>query len=200
MPACEPSNSILRGVLAATPLRQCEIRYRSGYITQDCVVAGIRWARGSACIQGAQVCQSKVRTSNNVTVIDAAPSDFTRHSTSVAMAGGNFTSLSNPTLALTVSGAYSPTDPAVRTVYHRVNDSQGAFTAASGSGPYSATLSGLSLGLNYVSLFAVDAMEGTSINTAGGGGGGTSSMIGAPSVFAFTWVINEQVFANGFEN
>jgi len=87
-----------------------------------------------------------------------------------------------------VSGAYSPTNPAVRTVYYRVNDSQGAFTAATGSGPFTAALSGLAVGFTTVSLFAVDAMEGTSINTAGGGAGGSSSMIGAPTVFAFTVV------------
>ena len=126
--------------------------------------------------------------SSTVTVIDAAPSTFTQHRTSVAMPGGNVTSRTNPTLSLTVSGAYSPTDPAVRTVYYRLNDSQGAFTAATGSGPFTAALSGLAVGFNTVSLFAVDAMEGTSINTAGGGFGGTSSMIGAPSVFAFTVV------------
>ena len=126
--------------------------------------------------------------SNNVTVIDPAPSTFTQHSTSVAMSGGNVTSRTNPTLSLTVSGSYGPIDPAIGTVYYRVNDSQGAFTAATGSGPYSATLSGLTLGLNYVSMFAADAMQGTSINTSGGGFGGTSSMIGAPRVFAFSVV------------
>jgi len=74
----------------------------------------------------------------------------------------------------------------------RLNDSQGAFTAATGSGPYFATLFAVrtyfTLGLNYVSLFAVDAVdavEGTSINTSVGG---TSSMIGASTVFAFTVV------------
>ncbi len=128
------------------------------------------------------------QSSNNVTVIDPAPSTFAQHSTSVAMSGGNVTSRTNPSLSLTVSGSYSPTDPVIRTVYYRLNDSQGAFTAATGSGPYSAALSGLPLGLNYVSLFAVDAMEGTSISTSGGGFGGTISMIGAPRVFAFTVV------------
>ena len=77
----------------------------------------------------------------------------------------------------------------------RLNDSHGAFTAATGSGPYFATLFAVrtyfTLGLNYVSLFAVDAVdavdavEGTSINTSVGG---TSSMIGASTVFAFTVV------------
>ena len=95
----------------------------------------------------------------NVAVIDAAPSTFTQHRTSVTMAGGNVTSRTNPTLALTVSGAYSPTNPAIRTVYYRLNDSQGAFT---GSGPYSAALSGLTVGFNTVSLFAVDAIEAPS--------------------------------------
>jgi YVTN family beta-propeller protein len=128
--------------------------------------------------------------SNNVTVINVAPTRFTNHATAVTMAGGNVTSLASPTLSLTVSGAYSPTEPAIRTVYYRVNDRQGAFTAAtgSGSGPYSAMLSGLALGFNTVSLFAVDAMEGTSINTAGSGFGGNSLMIGAPRVFAFVVV------------
>ena len=65
------------------------------------------------------------------------------------MPGGHATSLTNPTLALTVSGAYGPTDPAVRTVYYRSTDSLGTFTAATGSGPYSAPLSGLTLGLDY---------------------------------------------------
>jgi len=55
--------------------------------------------------------------SNNVTVIDAAPSTFMQPSNSVTMLGGNVTTNPNPTLTFTVSGAYSPTSPATRTVY-----------------------------------------------------------------------------------
>ncbi len=123
------------------------------------------------------------QSSNNVTVIDAAPTTSTNHQTSVAMAGGTVTSLTAPSLSLTVNGAYAPNDPLVRTVYYRLGDAQGSYTAATGSGPFTAALSGLRLGENIVSLFAVDAMDGTSI-----GNGSTSSMIGAPTIFAFTVV------------
>jgi len=56
-------------------------------------------------------------------------------------------------------------------VYYRVGDAQGAFTAASGSGPFTASAAA-PLGENYLVLFAADAME-------------ANGMIGAPKVFYF---------------
>lgn len=81
-----------------------------------------------------------------------------------------------------MSDAYAPNDPSIRTVNYRQNDARGEYTAATGSGPFSALLSRLQPGLNYVSLFAVDAMEGTSANQ------GANLMIGAPKVFALSAV------------
>jgi YVTN family beta-propeller protein len=123
-------------------------------------------------------------TSDSVTELDPTPLTLAAHGTTVTMPGGNVTSNPSPSLSFSVSGAYAPTDPAVLGVEYRLSDAQ-SFSEASGSGPFTATIAGARLGLNYVAAFAADAMEGTQ-----GGSTGTvsTSMIGAPSVFPFVMV------------
>ena len=89
----------------------------------------------------------------------------------------------SPGLAIGVGGAYAPNDPAVQAVHFRMGDVYGAHANATGSGPFSATASGLRKGLNYVSLFAQDAMAGTSGSGKYGNGGATPTVTGAPRVF-----------------
>src|SRR6185437_3444476 len=57
-------------------------------------------------------------------------------------------------------------------------------TFMTGPGSFTTSLSGLARGLHHLTVFALDAMAGTSIDTQSGASGGTSVMIGVPRVSA----------------
>jgi len=121
-------------------------------------------------------------TSDSITVIDEGSSQATSHAPAASLPLGFVTTRASPVLSIAVAGAYTPTDPPLRTVRFRQGDAYGAFAGTSGTGPYAAALTALVAGPNYVSMFALDAMEGTAIDTSGGGMGGASVITGAPRV------------------
>ncbi|MGL5002659.1 MAG: hypothetical protein ACRDAM_06930, partial [Casimicrobium sp.] len=123
---------------------------------------------------------------SNVTIINPATVTQSTHSITVSSPSGAFTSTPNPTLALNVSNAYSPNEQAVRVAHARVGTRDGAHAAASGSGPFNAALSGLQIGINYVSLFAIDALEGSSGNGSAYLAG-TTTLIGTPKIHAIAY-------------
>lgn len=120
------------------------------------------------------------RGGNDVTVISATTVTLAAHGAGVTVPGGHVTNSESPAFTLFACCDYSPANPPVRTVYLRTGDAAGAYTKASGTGPYTANLTSLPPGLNFVTLFAADAMEGSSQNGMG------SPIIGAPRVFALT--------------
>lgn len=103
----------------------------------------------------------------------------------VAMAGGLVTSMASPTLSIPVGGNYAPSNPGVSTVRFSQDDLYASGTASSGSSsPFTAQLSGLSLGVHYATLVAVDTMSGTTTQSQSGTSGGTNFFLGRPLVFS----------------
>lgn len=121
-------------------------------------------------------------TSNSVTMVAMSGVSFASHAPNLPI--GAFTSSDHYDLSVPIGGAYSPNDPPVLAVYSRVGDANGIHSVSGIQAPFLVSLAGLTPGLNYVSVFALDAMAGTSINTSGGGVGGTGSLTGVPRVLA----------------
>ncbi|MGE5098135.1 MAG: YncE family protein [Betaproteobacteria bacterium] len=104
---------------------------------------------------------------NTVTAIVPSTTRLGRHGINVGFAGLNLTTA--PPVNLSVCCAYAPRDPPVRTVYARLNDTVGPFARGirNADGSFLA-FAGFGLpGLNYFNAFALDAMDGTGIETNG---------------------------------
>lgn len=126
-------------------------------------------------------------SSDNVTVISPSGAPGARQAT-VSIPGGGATSLAAPAATISVCCAQSPYNPAVRGVYTRMHDDYGVFTATTGAGPFVIGLPAIRPGLNFGVVYPIDATEGSATNPGGDGSGGVGTMIGTPSVFAFTKV------------
>ena len=118
---------------------------------------------------------------NSVTEVRASQAGTAGHALDVDVDGGWVTRRGSPALSASACCAYAPADPAVQGVYYRHGDTWGAFTRAGGSGPFTASLSGVLPGMNFTKLFAVDALSARSTSTAEG----STVMVGAPEVYAF---------------
>jgi YVTN family beta-propeller protein len=106
-----------------------------------------------------------------VTVITPARASLTNHG--VTLAGGSLSSSDAPALTFNVCCAYAPNDPATLATYFRVGDTNGTFTAASGSGTtFTSPPAPLQPGVNFVKAWTLDATHY----------GSASSLIGAPAV------------------
>jgi YVTN family beta-propeller protein len=120
-----------------------------------------------------------------LTVVTPTTTASYKHESFITMQGGFFTSRASPVLTFGWDEPYEPVDPAVRTVYYRLDDGHGTFTG-SGPGPYTATLPDLARGQHYVIAFVADAMEGT---FNGNDAGALSPIVGTPvirPIFAVT--------------
>jgi hypothetical protein len=71
----------------------------------------------------------------------------------------NNTSDGSATFTFTPSSAYSPNRMPVRGVYYQLDSTGGAWTAASGSGPYTASFSGLAAGTHTIYAIAADGQD-----------------------------------------
>jgi YVTN family beta-propeller protein len=90
---------------------------------------------------------------------------------------------SSTTLGVTTCCDYTPANPAVITTNAALDDLYMGNTTSAGSNLFSVPLTGITPGLHFVTLFPVDTMTGSSINTQSGSSGGTSVMIGRPMIF-----------------
>ena len=103
-----------------------------------------------------------------VTPVDGSASDPahpTGITTSIAALAGNNT---NPDGAITLSVANSFTPAplsATRKVYFQIDSVDGAWRTASGSGPYTASFTGLSEGTHTIYAFATNGLDAPNINT-----------------------------------
>ena len=71
----------------------------------------------------------------------------------------NNTSDGSATFTFTPSSAYSPNRMPVRGVYYQLDSTAGAWTPASGSGPYTASFSGLAAGSHTIYAIAADGSD-----------------------------------------
>lgn len=126
-------------------------------------------------------------SSDNVTVLSPTGAAGGPQAT-VSIAGGNATSRAAPTANISVCCTPYETSPAIRGVYLRMHDENGVFTGTAGTGPFSINLSSVRSGLNFGVVYPIDTSEGSATNPGGNVSGGAGTVIGAPSVFAFTKV------------
>ena len=80
--------------------------------------------------------------------------------TSIAHVANDTTATSG---SFSISASASGGFLAARKVYYQIDGTNGTWSAASGSGPFSASFSGLSLGQHTIYAFATDALDATSI-------------------------------------
>ena len=88
----------------------------------------------------------------------------------------------NPTFTLSASSGFSPVAPAVWRVYYQLDAIGGAWTAASGSGPWTASFTGLSDGTHTLYAFATDTQEGPTVNA----GPQSVPLVGSIAAYAFS--------------
>ncbi|MCA3763613.1 MAG: fibronectin type III domain-containing protein, partial [Cutibacterium sp.] len=138
---------------------------------------------------------NKVYTANNgganVTVITPSadttlPLTTAITSSSMLSGFGNATTSTTPVFTFTAASTYSPTAPAIRTVYYRLNG--GAWTQATGTGPFTATLAAVAKGSHVLQAFAVDSLEGGATAGSSGNGSGSSAIVGSVATYPFTLV------------
>jgi hypothetical protein len=123
-------------------------------------------------------------SSNNVTVITPSIDTLlplTTAVTSTSMIAGlaNATASSAPSFTFTATSTYAPTAPAIRTVYYQLDSATGAWIQATGSGPFTATLSSQSKGSHVLYAYAVDGLEGGAAAGSYGIGSGNSPIVGS---------------------
>ena len=117
-----------------------------------------------------------------IVVQEVAPSVLANHRPDATYGIGGFTSnTAQPPFSATLCCGYSPVDPSIIRVSYGTNGIHGGFGILPGSGPYSLGL-GFPAGVNFVTVFAVDAMSGTGPMGQGAAFGGASAFIGAPRV------------------
>jgi uncharacterized repeat protein (TIGR01451 family) len=85
------------------------------------------------------------------------------------------------TVTLNAASGFSPNALPVRGVYFRLDDIAGSWTAASGSGPFTASLSGLSNGSHTLYAFAADGQDAPLAT-----GQQSSPLVGAMASYTFT--------------
>lgn len=87
----------------------------------------------------------------------------------------------NPTFTFTASSGFTPTALPVRAVYYQLDSTSGPWTAASGSGPFTATFSGLAQGAHTLYAFAADGQDAPI-----GIGPQSNPLVGNVTSYAFT--------------
>lgn len=135
---------------------------------------------------------------NNVTFMRPSITVMTQRRTAASLVGGGHRVFGgDANLSFTVSGNYSPINPALSAIYYRAGDKRGRFTPATGTAPGTATVNGLLPGENFVTFFATDIMFGaTALRT----GAALNNVIGPVGVMPIYYTARPAaVFANGFE-
>ncbi|HEX3096265.1 MAG TPA: Ig-like domain repeat protein, partial [Usitatibacter sp.] len=125
-----------------------------------------------------------VTAPDSVSVVQGASSDTPQNvplTTTITPLPGD-TSGPNPSFTLNAASGFSPTAPPVRAVYFQLDATTGRWSAASGSGPYTASFSGLPPGPHTLYALATDTEEATSVNA----GPQSVPLVGAISSYAFT--------------
>jgi DNA-binding beta-propeller fold protein YncE len=87
----------------------------------------------------------------------------------------------NVTITMQASSGFAPTALPIRKVYWQLDGTTGAWQAASGSGPWTASLTGLSPGSHTIRAFAVDGQDAP-YNT----GPQSAPLVGAIASYTFT--------------
>jgi DNA-binding beta-propeller fold protein YncE len=100
--------------------------------------------------------------------------------TSITPLAGN-ASGPDATLTLNASNAFSPGALPIRKVYYQVDGTTGPWIAATGTGPYSAALTGLTPGSHTLYAFAVDGLDAPLAT-----GAQSSPLVGTMASYTFT--------------
>lgn len=95
--------------------------------------------------------------------VPTSPRDTPIDTTIDALAGD--TAATNQSFTLRSSSSFSPGRPQLLRVYYQLDSVEGAWTAATGSGPYTASLTGLAPGTHTLRAFAVDSQVAPSTVT-----------------------------------
>jgi hypothetical protein len=123
-----------------------------------------------------------VATPLGVTVISGAATD-TVHAvpitTTITPLPGNLSG-ADRTFTLNASDTFAPTAPGVRRVYYALDSTRNAWTAATGSGPFSAAVTGMALGAHTLYAFATDGQDASLT------GGQSHPLVGNIASYAFT--------------
>jgi DNA-binding beta-propeller fold protein YncE len=97
---------------------------------------------------------------DSLTVVDGAPGTARANPLTTAISAlPNDTSDGSATFTFTPSSGYSPNRMPVRGVYYQLDSTGGAWTAASGSGPYTASFGGLATGSHTIYAIAADGSD-----------------------------------------
>jgi DNA-binding beta-propeller fold protein YncE len=119
--------------------------------------------------------------------------------TAISLGNGHATIFPSPQFSFTTSSGYDPT-PITDSVYFQVDSIVGPWQMASGIAPnFVATVGPLTQGDHVIYAYAVDAMQGTSIDTASYTIGLTGTVVGSLSAYAFTVLADDTIFRNGFD-
>ncbi|HEX4332092.1 MAG TPA: FG-GAP-like repeat-containing protein [Usitatibacter sp.] len=128
---------------------------------------------------------------NGAEGISSVPMPLT---TSISTLAGD-TSGPNASFTFTASSTFSPTATAVRTVYYQLDSTLGAWTAANGAGPFTATTSALPAGPHTIHAFAADSQESPTIMNETS----ASPLIGTIASYSFTVVAGTRKVASDFD-
>ena len=85
------------------------------------------------------------------------------------------------TLTLNAASSFSPNAPAIRKVYYQLDSRAGAWKTAAGSGPYTASFTGLSAGTHTLYAFATDGQDSPLYTSSA-----SAPLIGAIAAYTFT--------------
>jgi YVTN family beta-propeller protein len=134
-------------------------------------------------------------SSANLTVITPAIENILPLTTAISMSGimaglNNATANTTPSFTFVPSSTYAPATLAIRSVYYRLNNSNGAWSQATGAGPtFNATLPALPSGEHVLYAYAVDSLEGGVTVGSNNFGTGNSPLVGSIAAFQFA-IIN----------
>ena len=118
----------------------------------------------------------------STTVIDGATGATMANpiTTSITPLANN-SAQSNVTFTINASSSFSPNAMPVRKVYYQLDSTSGAWSVASGSGPWNASFSGLSSGSHTLYAFATDGQDAPLYTSSG-----SASLLGTLTSYAFT--------------
>ena len=93
----------------------------------------------------------------------------------------NDTSGADVTFTLGASSSFAPNAPAIRKVYYQLDSTAGAWRAASGAGPYTASFTGLAAGTHTLHAFATDGQDSPLYTSSA-----SAPLVGTMTSYTFT--------------
>jgi DNA-binding beta-propeller fold protein YncE len=127
---------------------------------------------------------SYVIAPDSVSVVSGSPADTVQdvpvHATIAPLSGD--ASDPDPVFSIDAASAFAPFAPAVDRVWYQLDGVAGAWSAASGSGPYSAAFTGLAPGTHTLYAVATDSQEAPSVNA----GPQSVPLVGTIASYTFT--------------